>query len=72
MPFARSERYMSLSKLPLKLLTNSGIRVFHDFIFNEEYRERDPQTLVELELQFSRQLPYRDLGRYIHLLCKRT
>ena len=54
----------------LCVLAHSGIRVFHDYIFNEEHREREPDTLVELELQFSQQEPYRSLGRYIHLLLK--
>ncbi len=49
----------------------SGIRVFHDYIFNAEDRAREPDTLQEMELVFSRQLPYRDLGRYIHVLCRK-
>lgn len=61
-----------LQQLPFELLSHSGIRVFHDYIFNEEHRLREPQTLVQLELQFSLQEPYRSLGRYIHLLaCSR-
>ncbi|WP_323814512.1 methyltransferase domain-containing protein [Cellvibrio sp. NN19] len=59
-----------VAELPLQLLTHSGIRVFHDYIFNEEHREREPQTLLQLELEFSQQEPYRSLGRYIHLLLR--
>ncbi len=61
-----------LSALSLKPLCCSGIRVFHDYIFNREDRERDPESLVEMELQFSRQEPYRSLGRYIHILARRV
>ena len=57
--------------LPLHIKSHSGIRVFHDYIFNQEHRERDPHTLVQLELAFSQQEPYRSLGRYIHLLMQR-
>lgn len=60
-----------LAALPLKLLATSGIRVFHDYIFNEDHRERDPDSLVALELAFSRQQPYQLLGRYLHLLAQR-
>ncbi len=60
-----------VSSLPLKLLAHSGIRVFHDYIFNEEHREREPQTLLKLELEFSQQEPYRSLGRYVHLLLRK-
>lgn len=48
----------------------SGIRVFHDYIFDADGRSRDKESVVDLELEFSRQLPYRDLGRYIHVLCR--
>jgi len=58
-------------KLPLEILATSGIRVFHDYIFNEEHREREPHSVIELELAFSRKLPYQMLGRYIHLLCRK-
>lgn len=61
-----------LSELPLEVLATSGIRVFHDYIFNEEHRERDPQNLIELELEFSRKQPYQMLGRYIHVLAQKT
>ncbi len=59
-----------VEQLPLKVLCHSGIRVFHDYIFNEEHRARDQQSLLQLELEFSQQEPYRSLGRYIHLLLQ--
>lgn len=59
-----------IAELPLQLLGHSGIRVFHDYIFNEEHRAREPQTLLQMELEFSRQEPYRSLGRYVHLLLR--
>jgi S-adenosylmethionine-dependent methyltransferase len=60
-----------LSALPLRVLATSGIRVFHDYVFNEEHRERDPENLIALELDFSRKQPYQLLGRYLHLLAQR-
>jgi len=61
-----------IGALQLQLLSHSGIRVFHDYIFNEEHRAREPQKLLQMELEFSQQEPYRSLGRYIHLLAKKT
>jgi len=61
-----------LAALPLKNLATSGIRVFHDYIFNQEHRERDPETVIELELGFSRKAPYQLLGRYIHIMSQRN
>lgn len=60
-----------VSHLPLRLLAHSGIRVFHDYIFNQQDREREPEALLELELELSQQEPYRSLGRYIHLLMQK-
>lgn len=57
-----------VDSLPLTVLAHSGIRVFHDYIFNAEHREREPETLLQLELELSQQEPYRSLGRYVHLL----
>lgn len=59
-----------LSALPLDVLVTSGIRVFHDYIFNEDHREREPENLIALELAFSRQQPYQLLGRYLHVLAR--
>ncbi len=61
-----------LNHFPLRILATSGIRVFHDYIFNEEHRERDPQSVIELELEFSRKQPYQLLGRYIHVLAQKS
>ena len=49
----------------------SGIRVFHDYILNMDDREKTLDTVIDLELKFSTQMPYRDLGRYQHLLCQK-
>lgn len=60
-----------LAQWPLQVMARSGIRVFHDYIFDQQQRERSPEEVVALELQFSRQQPYCDLGRYIHVLARR-
>ena len=70
-PLYPEQVFKWLNELPLSRLTTSGIRVFHDYIFNEEHRERDPQSVIELELVFSRKLPYQLLGRYIHVLSQK-
>lgn len=61
-----------LNELALTILATSGIRVFHDYIFNEEQRERDPKSVIELELAFSQRQPYQLLGRYIHVLSQKS
>lgn len=54
-----------------KILCHSGIRVFHDFLLSPEGRAMPEAALIRLELELSRQEPYRSLGRYQHLLAQR-
>jgi S-adenosylmethionine-dependent methyltransferase len=60
-----------LSAQPLDILCHSGMRVFHDYILNPEDRAREPETVLSMELQLSRQLPFRDLGRYQHVMGRK-
>ena len=55
----------------LDVLCHSGIRVFYDYILDPEQRRREEATVLELEQKLSRQQPYRDLGRYVHLLLQK-
>lgn len=71
-PLQPERVYEWLQALPMQSLCYSGIRVFHDYIFNREDREREPATLLELELELSRREPYRSLGRYIHVLGQKS
>lgn len=61
-----------MDALPLDLLCHSGIQVFHDYILDPGDRGKTPDTVLDLELEFSRIQPYRDLGRYQHLLGVKT
>lgn len=61
----------SLKEAPWELLCHSGIRVFHDFLLTPEGRAMSADALLALELELSRQEPYRSLGRYQHVLAKR-
>lgn len=49
----------------------SGIRVFHDYIFDTDKREAKPEELIEMELTHSQLEPYWRLGRYIHVVAKK-
>ena len=71
-PMAPSTVDSWLSELPLEVISRSGIRVFHDYIFSEVNREREPDNLIALELQFSTLEPFLSLGRYIHVLATKN
>ncbi|MCQ3829739.1 methyltransferase domain-containing protein [Microbulbifer elongatus] len=56
----------------LSLVAHSGIRCFHDFM-TPEIRDKLPaEAIVEKELHYSRIDPYRQLARYVHLLCRKV
>lgn len=53
------------------IVAHSGIRCFHDFM-TPAIREKLPAAaIVDKELEYSRIAPYRQLARYVHLLCRR-
>jgi len=59
-----------LAQAGLSVVAHSGIRCFHDFM-TPAIREKLPAAaIVEKELEYSRIDPYRQLARYIHLLCR--
>lgn len=60
-----------LARAGLSVVARSGIRCFSDFM-EPAIRDKLPAAaIVEKELAYSRIDPYRQLARYIHLLCRR-
>ncbi|KUJ84625.1 SAM-dependent methyltransferase [Microbulbifer flavimaris] len=59
-----------LTQHDLAIVSHSGIRCFHDYM-TPTIREKLPASaIVEKELEYSRVEPYRQLARYVHLLCR--
>ncbi|WP_346836521.1 methyltransferase domain-containing protein [Microbulbifer sp. SAOS-129_SWC] len=59
-----------LAQVGLTVVAHSGIRCFHDFM-TPQIRDKLPTAaIVSKELAYSRTDPYRQLARYIHLLCR--
>lgn len=54
------------------ILSTSGIRVFHDYMHKEILARRSVDDIIELEKRFSREEPYRSLGRYYHVIVQRV
>lgn len=55
-----------LRPLGLSIQRRSGVRTFYDFVDEDVIRERSMEDVLQLELELSQQVPYRDLARYIH------
>ena len=48
------------------------MRVFHDYILDIKDQKKDPHIVVDLELKFSRKSPFREMGRYQHILGRKS
>lgn len=49
----------------------SGIRVFSDYAPLKRGGLNNPDDVIKMELRFSRQLPFRTMGRYLHILAQK-
>ncbi|RLT94426.1 methyltransferase domain-containing protein [Ketobacter sp.] len=50
----------------------SGVRVFHDYMHKDIQSRRSAEDIIALEKRFSRQEPYRSLGRYYHVMARQA
>ena len=55
----------------MRVKSQSGIRVFHDYVTTERGGNGVPEDVIEMELKYSQQEPFLWLGRYIHLMLEK-
>lgn len=55
----------------LELICQSGVRVIHDYLKKSLPNDFDYEQLMQMELAYSQQEPYRSLGRYVHFIGQR-
>ena len=60
-----------LSECDLSVTSRSGVRVFSDYVGVKRGGNADEGAVLEMELRYSKQQPYVNMGRYIHFVCKR-
>lgn len=70
-PLAPEQVLQWLQACDWQILCHSGIRVFHDYLLTEDGRRMPAEDLMALELELSRQEPYRSMGRYQHVMARR-
>jgi S-adenosylmethionine-dependent methyltransferase len=61
-----------LQGMGMQIRLKSGIRVFHDYMHKDVRDRRSEQDILTLEMRYSRQEPYRFLGRYYHVVAQRA
>ncbi len=55
----------------LEVCYKSGIRVFSDYVGVKRGGNENDDEVLAMELLFSRQQPYINIGRYVHFLCRK-
>jgi S-adenosylmethionine-dependent methyltransferase len=61
-----------LEQLGFVVVQHTGIRVFHDYLPDDNLPSEEISQLFDLEARYCRMPTFRDMGRYIHVLAKRT
>ena len=50
------------------IFSESGIRVFHDYVVEQRGGHGSPEAVLAMELAYSDKEPFKWLGRYLHIL----
>ena len=51
---------------------HTGIRVFHDYMYEDAINETKLEDLMSLEYEYCRQETFRDMARYVHILAEKN
>lgn len=68
-PVAFEEVESWLDEYKFEITKVSGLRVFHDYTPLKRGGHTNPDAVIEMELRYSEQAPYKWLGRYLHVLA---
>ncbi len=68
-PVAKEEVFAWLNELNFKIVTISGLRVFHDYSPLKRGGHNHPEEVIKMEVKYSNQEPFKWLGRYLHVLA---
>ncbi|MBT8148544.1 MAG: methyltransferase domain-containing protein [Gammaproteobacteria bacterium] len=60
-----------LQQAGFAVCSESGIRVFHDYVVEKRGGHNSPEEVLDMELKYSSQEPFKWLGRYLHIMAKR-
>ncbi|OOR92964.1 SAM-dependent methyltransferase [Moraxella caviae] len=70
-PVAAKDVERWLDAYGYRTLLRSGVRVFSDYAPLKRGGLTNPEAVIQMELRYSRQLPYRLMGRYLHVLASK-
>ena len=70
-PLDPADVHAWLSTLELSIKAWSGIRAIHDHMPKPARDMTSAEDMLQVEKHFGRKPPYRDLARYVHMLCQK-
>lgn len=70
-PVAKDDVLAWLNDKNYQILHTSGLRVFHDYSPLKRGGHTNPQAVIDMEVAYSGQEPYKWLGRYLHVLAQK-
>lgn len=53
------------------IVSESGVRIFHDYVVEKRGGHRFPDQVLDMELAWSREEPFKWLGRYLHVIARK-
>ncbi|MTH46762.1 tRNA uridine 5-oxyacetic acid(34) methyltransferase CmoM [Intestinirhabdus alba] len=59
--------YRWLEEIGWRIVSRTGVRIFHDYLREKQQQRERYEALLELETRYCRQEPWISLGRYIHV-----
>lgn len=71
-PVAKDEVLAWIGDHHYQILHTSGLRVFHDYSPLKRGGHTNPQAVIDMEVAYSGQDPYKWLGRYLHFLVSKA
>ena len=71
-PVAKDEVLAWINDHYYQILHTSGLRVFHDYSPLKRGGHTNPQAVIDMEVAYSGQDPYKWLGRYLHFLVSKA
>ncbi|WP_101756932.1 methyltransferase domain-containing protein [Oceanicoccus sp. KOV_DT_Chl] len=60
-----------LADANLSITSESGLRVFHDYVVDKRGGHQSAEQVLAMELAYSEQQPFKWLGRYLHVLARK-
>lgn len=55
-----------------QIIDKSGVRCFHDYVRDITKWQTDFDGILEMELAVCKEMPYADIGRYVHLMLSKS